>query len=247
MRELIKNIYTNTLGSLYNPKSNTVVLNGHDFNMGNIKIDKKKEKVNNLLNKLSKGYKLLNLEEAIFNIEKNKKNSPQIAFTFDDGFFECAEIAEVFSAKKVSVGFFLSTGYHSNKKSELPLNKFKKPFLNEQDIVKIDNLGHIIGAHTHSHISLNSISKDNFYSEIIKPKKYIKDIINKDCNYFAPPYGTAELLSEDMLTEIQNEYKFIFWSNNKNLTSIERGGVNRRHFELNWSYNSLNYFLSKRK
>lgn len=87
MRELIKNIYTNTLGSLYNPKSNTVVLNGHDFNMGNIKIDKKKEKVNNLLNKLSKGYKLLNLEEAIFNIEKNKKNSPQIAFTFDDGFF----------------------------------------------------------------------------------------------------------------------------------------------------------------
>ena len=248
MRQRLKEVYTSVLGSLYSPKSNTIILNGHDFNMPNFKIDRKIEMADQLLNKLSCSYKLLDLDEAVFNIETGKKCPPQVAFTFDDGFSECVEIAEVFSVRNVSVGFFVSTNYHSSRSGELPLDIFKKSFLKEEDIIKIDRLGHLIGSHTHSHVSLNDISSDNFYREIVKPKEIIKSLTGKECKYFAPaPYGVAEVLSEEMLAKIAKEYECVFWSNNGNLTSSERGGINRRHFELNWSFNTLNYFLSRRQ
>jgi peptidoglycan/xylan/chitin deacetylase (PgdA/CDA1 family) len=249
MDQRIKHFITDTLGRINKSKSKTFILNGHDFNMPNIKLKDKKSKMNALIIELSKKYRLIGLDEAVFNIENSDFKRPEIAFTFDDGFSECYEIAEVLSDNKITGGFFISTAYHFNNESsiKLPLHKFKKTFLNKKEIKMISNSGHIIGTHTSSHLSLNKINSDNFYSEIIEPKKLLEKFLNFDCEYFAPPYGVCENLSNDLLLKIQNEYNYIFWSNNKNLSSLEKNGFNRRHFELDWSANSINYFLSKYK
>lgn len=247
MKSFLKKTYTNFFGRFYNANSNTVILNGHDFNMPGLSADICKNKVNDLLKELSKKYKLIGLDEAIHNIYNKKINSLQIAFTFDDGFSQCIDISDVFYYNNLSAGFFISTAYLNGDKINLPLHKYNKSFLNKNDILSIYKLGHIIGSHTHTHVSLNNISDSNFHEEIIKPKKIIETIIKSKCNYFAPPYGIADQLSDKMLLKIQDEYKYILWSNKNNLFSMERSNINRRHFELDWSFNSLNYFLSKRK
>ncbi|MDB4377129.1 polysaccharide deacetylase family protein [Akkermansiaceae bacterium] len=245
MKKTLKKLYTQALGSFYNPGSNTVILNGHDFNMGDGKVGNKKERADRLLKQLSKKYKLLDLAEALHNIEEKKTNKAQIAFTFDDGFKECLEIAEVFNDRELSVGFFLSTKYHLGGYSGLPLDRFNKAFLDIKDIKNIHNMGHIIGAHTHTHLSLSEVTHENFHNEILKPKEIIEEVTNHECRYFAAPYGVGVDLDPEIISGIREVYQSIFWSNNKNRGSFEKGGLNRRHFELNWSYRTVNYFLSK--
>lgn len=79
------------------------------------------------------------------------------------------------------------------------------------DILKlIDAQGHEIGNHGYNHIDYNKLSFKENYEEIEKSDLIIKDIINKDLRYFAPPSGAFN--DNTLEAAKQLNYKVIMWS-----------------------------------
>ena len=62
--------------------------------------------------------------------------------------------------------------------------------VNKKQVKEMIEMGHTIGAHTHTHISVatTSLSKKDFYREIIFPKKYFKSEFNIPINSFSYPF-----------------------------------------------------------
>lgn len=79
------------------------------------------------------------------------------------------------------------------------------------DILKlIDAQGHEIGNHGYNHIDYNKLSFKQNYEEIQKSDLIIKDIINKELRYFAPPSGAFN--DNTLEAAKQLNYKVIMWS-----------------------------------
>ena len=74
-------------------------------------------------------------------------------------------------------------------------------------------MGHTIGVHTHTHISVaaTKLSEDDFYNEIIFPKKYLEKEFNISVHAFSYPFGERkDYLSSMKLLNKTKEYKLAF-------------------------------------
>ncbi len=68
----------------------------------------------------------------------------------------------------------------------------KNAELNSELVKRIDSEGHIIGNHTYSHSNnFDLYSSSKMKNEILKTNSTIKAIINKDLQYFRPPFGVT--------------------------------------------------------
>jgi len=66
----------------------------------------------------------------------------------------------------------------------------KDIFINQEEIKKIHNYGHSIGAHTHSHEILSRISGNHQYEEIHRSANFLSKLIGQKVTSFAYPFGT---------------------------------------------------------
>jgi len=68
---------------------------------------------------------------------------------------------------------------------------FKLMHLGKEQIKKIISLGHYIGAHTHSHVSIGSanLSKQNFNKEVVESKNILEDKLNTKIDSISYPFG----------------------------------------------------------
>lgn len=66
----------------------------------------------------------------------------------------------------------------------------KDIFINQEEIKKIHNYGHSIGAHTHSHEILARISDTAQHEEIHRSVDFLSQIIGQKVTSFAYPFGT---------------------------------------------------------
>lgn len=79
------------------------------------------------------------------------------------------------------------------------------------DLLKtIAKEGHEIGNHGYNHIDYNKLNFEQNYEEIQKAHISIKNIINKDMKYFAPPSGAYNDNTIEAAKELN--YKVIMWS-----------------------------------
>ncbi len=77
------------------------------------------------------------------------------------------------------------------QKYGLDKKKYESMFLNEEQLVTLSKEPLVtIGAHTISHPSLAKLSESDSYHEIIHSKNIIENIIQKEINHFAYPFGT---------------------------------------------------------
>ena len=132
----------------------------------------------------------------------------------DDVWKKIAEIKYNFKYKlgyKISREILLHI-YQNSLLIEYP-NILEIIHLNNEQIHEMLEMGHTIGVHTHTHISVaaTSLSKKDFYKEMIFPKKYFETEFNIPINSFSYPFGAKkDCLSSIKLLKKTNEYKLAF-------------------------------------
>ena len=181
----------------------------------------------------------------------------RIAITFDDGFRvlmqDCLEVLE---KTNIKVSFFIPTGFveladqpEMAAHFSLKRHYYNSPLepMGPEDLRTLVNLGHEIGSHGRSHISLSSMSRKRATQELEQSARWIEQWTHERPAGFAYPYGhTASSLGDPAQWVRQGGYNY-------GLT-LRRGAVQtssnpfllpREHAEGNWSVRDLRFHLLK--
>lgn len=152
-----------------------------------------------------------------------------LLLTFDDGFISNRIVAEkVLKPLKISALFFIVSGFAdlTNQQdchdfiskgirkdldpSDMP-NHWKNMTWKDLEFL-LDN-GHIIGAHTASHLKLSKISdKASLEDEIVKSADIISSKLSIDVDHFAFTFGDMDSISHDAYKIALSRFKYIFTS-----------------------------------
>lgn len=143
-------------------------------------------------------------------------------------------ISKIKSTFKYKLGFYNSRKILLDIYRNLFCAQYKNPLdiihLTENQIKKMLQMGHYIGTHTHSHISVaaSELSQDDFIKEIVHPKNYLEQKFNTEVYSFSYPFGGKDdCLSSSELIKKTNEYKLAFTVeeilNTKNTSPYELG------------------------
>ena len=76
----------------------------------------------------------------------------------------------------------------------------KKNYMTTSDIKMLSDNGHCIGHHTYDHQDLRKLPVKEWNTQIDKPKKKLEEIIGKEVQYLAYPFG---LCNDYALTELK--------------------------------------------
>lgn len=253
IRNKIRNVVLDILSAFSIPKPGIHILNGHFLS---IKDNKTNEIFYNQLKALqNNGVEFINFDEAVKRIDSNEihKNKCFVAFSFDDGFEECySKIRPVLMKFGIKACFFINPNfingdiqYQENFKNNVVFTQ-KQP-MNWNQILELQNDGHIIGAHTMDHLDMNIDDKKILEYQIGESKKYLENKLSTKCEYFAFPFGQLKHINAVSIEIAQNHFKYIFsQSNYKFYFSFKRKVINRRHFECDWPYKHVIYFLKRK-
>jgi len=252
MRQIFRHYALNILSTFSKPAKGIHILNGHVVHRTAPNIDI----ILNTLNKLNSIATFISIEEALSLIENRiNVNDPLVAFTFDDGFEECATmIAPALDNFGVNGLFFVNPNFIDG--DECYVKCFTEKIVNMPDkqpmrwgqIKELHNNGHIIGAHTLDHSSINSQNMKELRRQIVGCKNIIEKHLLAPCSYFAFPFGRQEHANTYSIELAKKHYKYVFsQSDYKNYYSFEGKVINRRHFEPYWPSNHIRYFISKNK
>jgi peptidoglycan/xylan/chitin deacetylase (PgdA/CDA1 family) len=254
-RSIIRNTTLDILSLFAKPKNGIHILNGHFLSLDNKKTS---EIFHNLIVQLiNKGVILINIQDAVARIKKHEFQVDKcyVAFTFDDGFEECyIKIIPVLNKFNIKAAFFINPSFVNGDEnykrkflSEIVFTNSDKKSMTWNQIKELHNQGHVIGSHTMDHYRLNSFDK-NYEYQISEAKNVIEIKLNSPCNYFAYTYGKIQDFSIEALKIAESKYSYIFSQDDyRNYFSFGGKVINRRHFECDWKYKHVLYFLKSKK
>jgi len=162
--------------------------------------------IKKFLEEYKKELQVLKLDLKIFDVHylKNENNVWDV-------------ISKIKSIFKYKLGYNNSRKILLNIYKNLLCKKYKNPLeimhLNEKQIKNMLEMGHYIGTHTHSHISVaaTELSSKKFIKEIIHPKNYLEKKFNTKINTFSYPFGGKnDCLSSSELIKKTNKYDLAF-------------------------------------
>ena len=142
-----------------------------------------------------------------------------IEFTkeLDDPYQTISTIKNLFKYKfepKISRKILLHI-YETTLLEKYP-NAMEIMHLTKEQISEMYEMGHSIGTHTHSHISVagTKLSRDEFNQEIIEPKRYLEKTFRRKTDFMSYPFGSVDdCLSSKELIMKTNSYKLVFTVN----------------------------------
>lgn len=252
-RSTVRKYILTLLSYFSKPAPGIHILNGHYLSLND---NAEKEILEELLNQLiRKNVKFIDFEVAVSSISENKipENECLVAFTFDDGFKECyTKLRPVFNKFGLKAAFFINPGFiDGDEDYQHHFKKFvvetEKDPMNWEEIKALANEGHTIGAHTIDHTNLITTDHEVLDYQIGHCKRLIEEKLNKECKYFAFPFGKLNNFSDEALKISQKYYKYIFsQSNYRKYFSFDGEVINRRHFECDWPVNHVMYFLKNK-
>ena len=147
-----------------------------------------------------------------FKIEKNELNIKYNSK--DDPWKIINKIKLVFKYKFTNIE---SRKILLNIYEKLLLNKFPNfmevAHLTFSQINQMIEMGHSIGVHTHSHISVaaSNLQSKEFHKEMINPKKILEENFKTEIISFSYPYGERkDCLTTKKLLKDTNQYKMAF-------------------------------------
>jgi len=253
-RKYLRNFLLDFLSRDASPKYGIHILNGHFLSLNP---DASPEIFHALLEGLIKqGVKYINFEDAANRI-KNKdflQNDCLVAFTWDDGFEECfTKIKPVLDSWNIKAGFFINPNfidgdleYREHFKKNIVLTD-KNPMTWEM-IKTLANEGHVIGAHTLDHLSLNTEDIVFLKAQIEGSKQRIENKLGIDVKHFAFPFGQLKYISAIGVDIACKTFPFVYSQDNyRHYFSFDGRVINRRHFECDWPLNHVLYFLKKKR
>ncbi|MGC9151642.1 MAG: polysaccharide deacetylase family protein [Microbacter sp.] len=252
IRKELRKIFLDVVGPFVKPANGINILNGHMIARESPHV----EVFLSQLTQLKRVATFIRIEEAIRLISNRQMvNDVLVAFSFDDGFEECATmIAPALEQFKTNALFFINPNfvdgdefYIKNFTENVVLTPGKKP-MRWNDIIDLHQKGHLIGAHTMDHYLINSDNLNELTYQIVECKKVIENHIKAPCDYFAIPFGKLQDANEKSIQLALNHYKYVFsQSDYKHYFSFNGQIINRRHFEPFWPVNHVTYFLSHMK
>jgi glycosyltransferase involved in cell wall biosynthesis/peptidoglycan/xylan/chitin deacetylase (PgdA/CDA1 family) len=203
-------------------------------------------------------FRILPLREIL--ASGGSPNAPQefsLALTFDDGFRilmnDCLEILDRF---RIQATFFIPTGFIRLRNDPAASQRFcwrahhySLPLepMGPEDLRRLVQLGHEVGSHGVSHISLQALPESHARWELAESRRDLFEWIGHLPEGFAYPYGHTENVfgsPKQWIAEAGYGYA----------VSLRRGPLPnlfdpfllpRDHIEGNWSISSLRYFLRK--
>lgn len=252
LRTLARNSFLSFISAFVHPVKGIHILNGHMVSRtmpeGHI--------FPRQLNQLKKHCTFIKIEEAVRLIEQKREvDDILVAFTFDDGFKECADlIAPALEAVGTNALFFVNpnfvegdTDYIRNFTENIVMTPGKLP-MDWETLRKLQDRGHIIGAHTLDHYMINDDDREELEYQIGHCKTVLESRLHKPCEYFAFPFGRLEHANPASIEIATHYYKHIFsQSDYKHYFSFGGKVINRRHFEPFWPVSHVKYFISHHK
>lgn len=126
--------------------------------------------------------------------------------SFDDNHRSWYKSLWLFDKLGVPVTFYVNTLPMRNMASEEEIDAYYDRIdhhgprvpLNESELMALSKAGHTIGAHTHSHSKLTSLSVEMAQKDILRGKEELERIIGKRVEHFAYPYGMRRYFSEEL-------------------------------------------------
>lgn len=179
------------------------------------------------------------------------------AITFDDGFrVLMRDGLEILEKYNIKACFFVPTGFvelsdkpAAGARFSLRAHYYNFPLepMQPQDLQALVKLGHEVGSHGISHISLSAMPVKHAIRELELSRQQITEWTGVAPTSFAYPYGeTSSVLGDPTQWIRQAGYSYGF--------TLKRGAANassdpflmpREHTEGNWPIRDLKYFLTK--
>ena len=206
---------------------------------------------------------------AIFGIEKFLKEFREILVNnkLDKKLFDIQyskdkdNVLDIIS--KIKSTFKYKLGYYDSRKILLDIykNLFSSEYKNmlstihltESQIREMLEMGHHVGTHTYSHISVaaTELNSDDFIKEIISPKNYLEQKFNTKVNSFSYPFGGKnDCLSSSELIKKTSEYNLAFTVeeilNTRNTSPYQLGRYQINSSDTSFKLNSIIQNISKK-
>lgn len=255
MREWLKARYIKTVSRLKKPKPGVFIMNGHYLSRS---CNNEPEVFVSLLTYLSQFARFVPIQEATHLVKSNQIDNIDetlIAFTFDDGFDDnILALAPALEAFKTNACFFVNPGfvegnhdYCKHFTCEIVKTPGKKP-MNWQQIKRLHNQGFVIGNHTHDHVRLSSVPLAEAEQQVLLGKQKIEAELGVACEYFAWPFGQYADVNQEVVTMLTQYHRYIYSGCDYiRYTSFDGNVLNRRHFEADWPYHEVKFFLSSQR
>jgi peptidoglycan/xylan/chitin deacetylase (PgdA/CDA1 family) len=113
-----------------------------------------------------------------------------IVITFDDGFFNFSEVAvDALRERGLSATLYVTTGFLSGRPDIAAARPFDDRMLSWSQLAEIASGGVEIGAHSHSHPHLDTLSRQKAWREIADCKRLLEAELGTTVLSFAYPHG----------------------------------------------------------
>ena len=166
-------------------------------------------------------------------------------------------ISKIKSTFKYKLGYFNSRkillDIYKNLFSSEYKNMLSTIHLTESQIREMLEMGHYVGTHTYSHISVaaTELNSDDFIKEIISPKNYLEQKFNTKVNSFSYPFGGKnDCLSSSELIKKTSEYNLAFTVeeilNTRNTSPYQLGRYQINSSDTSFKLNSIIQNISKK-
>lgn len=141
------------------------------------------------------------LSEERFETEVRSTKDDNVIYSFDDGgssfYTIIADILETYGKKGI---FFISTKYIDTPN-----------FLTKEQIIELENRGHLIASHSHSHpTKISALTIEECINEWKESKQILESIVNHEITCGAVPGGAVSYMVYDCMIEVG--YKTIYTS-----------------------------------
>ena len=142
------------------------------------------------LNYLSRNHNVIHLKELVQALLSTKPlPANSVVITFDDGYIDNFEVAyPILQKYSCPVTFFVVTGFIEN---EVDLNGYSGwESMTWDNLKQLDKSPLVtIGAHSHSHPILSSITPDKIVYELVTSLQILRNKLGHHIEFFAYPYG----------------------------------------------------------
>lgn len=197
---------------------------------------------------INKFYKPVSLSELVKRINNKCLKGNEVCITFDDGYKDnFTNALPILEKYNTPATIFITTsnlGKQASFEWDMKYSDIERAYFLSEEEIKIlsDNPLIEIGAHTHNHVRLSDLSKNDQFLEIETSKKILESIIQKKILHFAYPFGGRQdfnKVSKNIVKELgfisAYENTGLFGINSSDLYSFPR--INIREKDLSKQLN----------
>lgn len=150
----------------------------------------------------------------------------QLAVTFDDGLLSSFKAAqEILNPLDIKAIFFVPTViFDLRGESEMrdffasnvyryktSLTSARCIVMSKDHVLELRQQGHLVMPHTHSHVSLASLTTESERErELVSPKAILEDLLQESLQAFAFPFGTERAVNRSAYETVRATYSCCF-------------------------------------